>query len=94
MGTVRSIICSVRTTIRQKLGLKTPTPETKTIIYLEQKELKEEINQLLSEMNHVQNQFENETDFDMIEAYIWQMRSLETRYSHALKKVKSALSCE
>ena len=51
--------------------------------------------QVLSDMN-AQKQVllqreENETDFDLIDAHIWELKSLEVRYDKAIRQAKTGL---
>lgn len=54
---------------------------------------KAEIQELLSEIRVVQNQFEQELDEDLIEAHIWELHALEVRYQRILRQMKQSVSC-
>ena len=43
------------------------------------------------EIKIVQDHFENETDFDLIDAHIWELKSLEVRYDRAIRQAKIGL---
>ena len=43
------------------------------------------------EIKIVQDHFENETDFDLIDAHIWELKSLEVRYDKAIRQAKTGL---
>lgn len=76
--------------IRMRMGKISPEEQEKTIQYLQKQELKKQIQDLLTEINVVQDHLDCETDFDLIEAHIWELNSLEARYKNALQKFKSA----
>lgn len=57
----------------------------------QEQELRNELSRLKLEIKIVQDHFENETDFDLIDAHIWELKSLEVRYDKAIRQAKTGI---
>lgn len=51
-------------------------------------DLKKELQELKLELDIARDHFDNETDFELIDAHIWELKALEVRYEKAFKKAK------
>ena len=56
--------------------------------YYSRQEVKEEIYQVMERLKQIYRHFEDETNFDLIEADIWEMKSLEARCRQLLHQAK------
>lgn len=61
----------------------------RSVAQVQRKELLERINELRESIGIAQNYFENQTDPDLIESAIFELKSLKTQYSYLIKQAKS-----
>lgn len=50
--------------------------------------MKKELQELKWELDLARDRFDNETDLDLIDAHIWELKAIEVRYEQAIKKAK------
>ena len=63
--------------------------QTRPAAQAERKELLQRINELTKSIGIAQNYFENQTDPDLIESAIFELKSLKMQYSYLIKQAKS-----
>ena len=75
----------------QKFWSRISKTEKGAMMLDQEQEIRNELNRLQMEIKIVQDHFENETDFDLIDAHIWELKSLEVRYDKAIRQAKTGL---
>ncbi len=75
----------------QKIWERISKTEKEDTLLDREQELRNELSRLQLEIKIVQDHFENETDFDLIDAHIWELKSLEVRYDRAIRQAKIGL---
>lgn len=75
----------------QKIWKRISKTEKEDTLLDREQELRNELSRLQLEIKIVQDHFENETDFDLIDAHIWELKSLEVRYDRAIRQAKIGL---
>lgn len=64
----------------------------KSALEVEREELLMRLDETKRELEAVRSEYENQTDFEIIDVYISQLDALETRYSYLFKEAKRLLS--